>query len=221
MASPARAFEHITGTQAIEVNEVLRNTYILLALSIGVAAIAAFVSMALALPPLNIFIYLVGFFGLSYLVNRTCESAMGLVWSFVFAAFLGVALGPLLNYVMAINPWLLVQSLGLTAVTFVALSGYTIANRKDFSWLRSFLFTAFFVVLGIIVLSFFVNLSPFHMIISAFMVVVACALILWQTSAVVLGGERNYIVAANQLFVSIYILFQNLIMLLGIFGGDD
>ena len=220
MANPARAFDHVVGQQAVEINSVLRNTYIMLGMSIGVASITAFFAMAIGMPMMNIFIYIAGFFGLSYLVNRTCESVWGLVWSFVFAAFLGLAIAPILNFYLSVQPWLVVQALGLTAVAFVALSAYTIVHRKDFSWLRSFLFVSFFVVLGIIVLSFFINMSAFQVVISAFMVVVACALILWQTSSVVLGGERNYIIAANQLFVSFYILFQNVLMLLGIFGDD-
>lgn len=221
MAEPAHVLtHHIKGQQAVEVNSVLRSTYIMLGMSIGVAAMTAFFAMAAGIGMMNFFVYIIGFFGLSYLVNRYCESVWGLVWSFVFAGFLGLAIAPILSYYLAVHPWLVVQALGLTGLTFVALSVYTVVNRKDFSWLRSFLFTAFCACLGIIVLSFIIDMSPFVMIISMFMVVVACALILWQTSSVVLGGERNYIVAANQLFVSIYILFQNLLMLLGIFSDD-
>ncbi|MYD43867.1 MAG: FtsH protease modulator YccA [Gammaproteobacteria bacterium] len=212
---------HVSGQQAIEINGVLRNTYIMLGLSIGFAAFVSFVAMVLQIGMMNFFIYLAGFFGLSYAVQKTADSVWGLVWSFVFAGFLGLAMAPILGYYLAVQPSLVVQSFALTSAVFFALSAYTIVRRTDFSWLGSFLTVSFFVIIGIIVLSFFVNMSLFAMIISAFMVVVACALILYQTSAIVLGGERNYIIAANQLFVSFYILFLNLIQLLGIFGGDD
>ena len=212
---------HVSGQQAIEINGVLRNTYLMLGLSIGFAAIVSFVAMMLQIGMMNFFIYLIGFFGLSFAVQKTADSVWGLVWSFVFAGFLGLAVAPIVGYYLAVHPWLVVQAFALTSASFFALSAYTIVRRKDFSWLGSFLTISFFVVLGIIVLSFFIPMSPFAMIISMFMVVVACALILYQTSAIVLGGERNYIVAANQLFVSFYILFLNILQLLHIFGGDD
>lgn len=215
------ALTPVHGQQAVEINGVLRNTYIMLALSIGVSAIASLVGIMLQIGMMNIFIYLIGFFGLSYAVQRSADSVWGLVWSFVFAAFLGIALAPILAIYLSVKPWLVVQALALTSATFFALSAYTIVRRSDFSWLHSFLMVSFFVILGIILLSFFIPMSPFAMIISAFMVVVASALILYQTSAIVLGGERNYIIAANQLFVGFYILFVNLLQLLGIFGGDD
>lgn len=212
---------HVSGQQAIEINGVLRNTYIMLGLSIGFAALVSYVAMALGIGMMNFFIYLIGFFGLSYAVQKTANSVWGLVWSFVFAGFIGLFVAPIVGYYLAVHPWLVVQAFALTSATFFALSAYTIVRRTDFSWLGSFLFVSFFVILGIIALSFFINMTPFAMIISIFMVVVACALILYQTSAIVLGGERNYIVAANQLFVSFYILFLNILQLLGIFGGDD
>ncbi len=212
---------HVSGQQAIEINGVLRNTYLMLGLSIGFAALVSFVAMALGIGMMNFFIYLIGFFGLSFAVQKTADSVWGLVWSFVFAGFLGLAIAPILGYYLAVHPWLVVQAFALTSAAFFALSAYTIVRRTDFSWLGSFIAVAIVVVLGIIVLSFFVPLSPFALIISTFMIVVACAFILYQTSAIVLGGERNYIVAANSLFISFYILFANILQLLGIFGGDD
>ncbi len=212
---------HVSGQQAIEINGVLRNTYIMLALSIGFSAIVSFVAMMLQIGMMNFFVYLIGFIGLSIAVQKTADTVWGLLWSFVFAGFLGIAVAPILNAYLAVHPWLVVQSFALTSASFFALSAYTIVRRKDFSWLGSFITVSCFVILGIIALRFFVDMTPFAMIISMFMVVFACALILYQTSAIVLGGERNYIVAANQLFVGFYILFLNILQLLGIFGGDD
>ena len=212
---------HVSGQQAIEINGVLRNTYIMLGLTIAFSAFVSYVAMVLQVGMMNIFIYLIGFFGLSYAVQKTASSVWGLVWSFVFAGFLGLAIAPILGYYLAVHPALVVQAFALTSAAFFALSAYTIVRRTDFSWLQSFLAISFFVVVGIIVLSFFIDMSAFTMIISAFMIVIACALILFQTSAIVLGGERNYIIAANNLFVSFYILFLNLLSILGIFGGDD
>ena len=209
------------GVQAIEVNDVLRNTYLLLSATILFSAVAAGFAIALRVPYMGFLPYIVGFFGLSYLVNRTADSAWGLLWTFVFAGFLGVAMGPIVGFHLAVHPIIVVQALSVTAVTFVGLSMYTVVRRKDFSWLGQFLTVAFFVIIGVIVLSFFFDLSPFILLLSGFMIFVACALILYRTSAIVLGGEDNYIRATVDLFVSIYLLFMNLLSLLSIFGGDD
>ena len=209
------------GVQAIEVNSVLRNTYLLLSATILFSAVATSAAIVFRLPYMGFLPYIIGFFGLSWLVNRTADSMWGLFWTFVFAGFLGVAMGPIVGYHLATHPIVVVQSLAVTAVTFVGLSMYTIVKRTDFSWLGQFLTVAFFVVIGVIVLSFFFDLSPFAVVIMGFMVFVACALILFRTSQIVLGGETNYIRATVDLFVSIYILFINLLSLLSIFGGDD
>lgn len=130
-------------------------------------------------------------------------------------------MGPIVAIYLKINPMIVAQALTITAATFVGLSMYTIVRRTDFSWLGQFITVAFFVVIGIVILSFFVNLTPFALMISGFMVIVACALILFQTSQIVLGGERNYIIATITLFMSIYILFMNLMHIIGLFGGDE
>ncbi|MFP6796044.1 MAG: Bax inhibitor-1 family protein [Pseudomonadales bacterium] len=204
----------------IELNKVLRSTYLLLAMAIGFAALTAFVGIVMGLPFMGFWPYLIGFLGLSWAVNKTANSSWGIVMTFVFTGFIGLAMAPILNVYLQVNPGIVVQSLGMTAATFVGLSIYTIFKRTNFSWLGQFLTVAFFIVLGIIITSIFVDLSVFTILISGLMVFIACALILYQTSRIVLGGETNYIIAANNLFVSVYILFMNLLSILGIMGDD-
>ena len=210
---------------AVEVNQVLRNTYILLAFTVAFACVTGTVAAALNVPffggMAGFIVYLVGFFGLSYLVNKTANSVWGLFWTFMFTGFLGFVAGPIVSYYAAVHPGVVAQALGVTAATFFGLSLYTITTKKDFSFLRSFLVVGFFVVIGVIICSLFFDLSAFAAAISGMMVLIACALMLYQTSAIVLGGETNYIIATNNLFVSIYLLFMNLLSLFGIMGGDD
>ncbi len=206
---------------AVEVNQVLRNTYLLLAVTLAFACLTGVVALAMNLPPFNFIVYLVGFFGLSFLVNKTAHSGWGLFWTFAFTGFIGMAAAPIVGYFAAVHPGVIAQAFGITAGSFIGLSLYTILTRHDFSFLRSFLVVAFFVVLGVIACSFFFDLSPFAAVISAFMVLVAAALMLYQTSEIVRGGETNYIIATNNLFVSIYLMFMNLLSLLGIMRGDD
>ena len=210
---------------AIEINQVLRNTYLLLAFTVAFACVTGTVAAALNVPFFGgmggFILYLVGFFGLSYLVNKTANSVWGLFWTFMFTGFIGFAAGPIVGYYLAVHPGVVAQALGVTAATFFGLSLYTITTKKDFSFLGSFLMVGFFVVIGVIICSFFFDLSAFAAVISGMMVLIACALMLYQTSQIVLGGETNYIIATNNLFVSIYLLFMNLLSLFGIMGGDD
>ena len=210
---------------AIEINQVLRNTYLLLAFTVAFACVTGTVAAALNVPFFGgmggFILYLVGFFGLSYLVNKTANSVWGLFWTFMFTGFIGFAAGPIVGYYLAVHPGVVAQALGVTAATFFGLSLYTITTKKDFSFLGSFLMVGFFVVIGVIICSFFFDLSAFAAAISGMMVLIACALMLYQTSQIVLGGETNYIIATNNLFVSIYLLFMNLLSLFGIMGGDD
>ena len=209
-----------TREHAIEINSVLRNTYMLLALMIAVCAGATVVAIRINwLPPF--WLMLVGVFALPFAIQATARSPIGLLLSFVYAAFLGWIGAPLISVVLQINPMLITQALGITAATFVALSMYTIVRRADFSWLWQFLTVAFFVILAIVILSLFVSLEPITILISAFMIIVASALILFQTSQIVLGGERNYIIAATTLFAGLWILFMHILSLLAMFTGRE
>ncbi|MYD44786.1 MAG: FtsH protease modulator YccA [Gammaproteobacteria bacterium] len=210
-----------TREQAVEINSVLRNTYMLLALMIAVCAGATVIAVQMNwLPPF--WIMLVGIFALPFAIQATAQSPVGLLLSFVYAAFLGWIGAPLIAAVLQINSMLITQALGITAATFVGLSMYTIVRRADFSWLGQFLTISMFAILGVIILKIFgVDFSPFEMLISGFMIIFASALILFQTSQIVLGGERNYIIAATTLFAGLWILFMYILQLLAIFSGRE
>ena len=219
----ARSFATIRGAGAVEINRVLRNTYLLLGLTLAFSAMVATVAYATGAPHLGFFPTLIGFFAVLFLVHRTANSVWGLPAVFLFTGFLGYTLGPLLSVYLALpNGGALVgHALGLTAVAFIGLSGYVLVSRRDFSYLRGFLVTGCLVLLGGMLLNYFLALPAMSIAISCGVVLFACALILFETSAVVQGGETNYIRATVGLYVSIYNLFVSLLQLLGIFGGDD
>ena len=214
-----------TARPTIEVNQVLRNTYLLLAFTVAFACVTGTIAAAMNVHILGglpgLIFYLGGFLGLSYLVNRTANSVWGLFWTFMFTGFIGFVAGPIVGYYLAVHPGVVAQAFGVTAATFLGLSIYTITTKKDFSFLRSFIMIGFFVVIGMFISSLLFDLSAFAATISAAMVLLACALMLYQTSEIVRGGETNYIIATNNLFVSIYLLFMYLLSLFGIMGGDD
>ena len=213
-----------TGREAslLSTHKVLRNTYMLLAATLLFSAAMAGVAMALNVPYFGPLLTLGGYFGLLFLVYKTRDSAAGLISVFALTGFMGVTLGPLLSFYLTTVPnggELVMTSLGLTGLIFAALSGYVLTTRKDFSFMAGFLMVGLIAMLGVIVVGLFVDLSAFQMAISAGIILLMGAFILFQTSAIIHGGETNYILATVSLYVSIYNIFINLLALLGM--GDE
>lgn len=204
-----------------EVTTVLRNTYMLLGLTLAFSAFTAGLSMLLNLPHPGLILTLVGFYGLLFATHKLQNSVWGLVTTFALTGFMGLTLGPILNAFVANGAGNLVTTaLGLTATIFLALSAYTLITRKDFSFLGGFIFAGALVLMGGMLIAFLFNLPNLQLAISAGFALFASACILYQTSAIINGGERNYIMAAIGLYVSIYNLFLSLLQLLMAFAGD-
>lgn len=204
-------------------NKVLRNTYMLLSMTLLFSAAMAGVSMALQLPYLGPIITLVGYFGLLFLTSKFRNSAAGIVCVFALTGFMGISLGPLLSAYLTAVPNgsdLVMTSLGATGVIFLALSAIALKTQKDFSFMGNFMMVGMFGLLGVILLGLFVDLSAFQLAISAGIVLLMGALILYETSAIIHGGETNYVMATVSLYVALYNLFINLLMLLGLSGDD-
>ena len=212
-----------TQESALATNKVLRNTYGLLSMTLLFSAAMAGVSMALRLPYFGPIITLAGYFGLLFLTSKLRNSTGGIISVFALTGFMGLTLGPLLSAYMQNVPnggELVMTALGATGLIFLGLSAYVLKTRQDFSFMGGFLMVGMLGLLAVIVIGLFVDLSAFQMAISAGIVLLMAAMILYETSAIVNGGERNYIMATVSLYVSIYNLFLNLLMLLGM-GGDD
>ncbi|ANE54713.1 MULTISPECIES: Bax inhibitor-1/YccA family protein [Methylomonas] len=205
-------------------NKVLRNTYLLLAMTLLFSAATAGLSMALNLPHPGMIVSMVGYFGLLFLTTRFSNSAWGLLWVFALTGFMGMTLGPILNmYLHAFSNGhqLIMTALGGTGVIFLGLSGYALTTRKDFSFMAGFLMVgvlvAFFAGLAAVLFS----VPALSLAVSAMFILLMSGMILFQTSEIIHGGETNYILATVSLYVSIYNLFVSLLQILGVFGGDD
>ncbi len=204
-------------------NKVLRSTYMLLSMTLLFSAAMAGLSMALQVPYFGPIVTLVGYFGLLFLTSKFRNSTAGIVCVFALTGFMGVTLGPLLTAYMTTVPNggdLVMTSLGATGAIFLALSAFAIKSQKDFSFMGGFLMVGMFGLLAVILIGFFVDLSAIQMAISAGVVLLMAGMILYQTSAIIHGGEDNYIMATVTLYIALYNLFLNLLMLLGL-GGDD
>ncbi|MCG6872753.1 MAG: Bax inhibitor-1/YccA family protein [Gammaproteobacteria bacterium] len=211
------------GEQVLATNKVIRNTYMLLSMTLAFSALTAGLSIAYNVAHPGLFATLAGYFGLLMLTNYLSRSAWGLLAVFALTGFMGYTLGPIVNaYLQMPNGnQIVMTAMGGTAAIFLGLSGYALSSRKDFSFLGGFLLAgilvAFLAGIGAIVFS----LPALSLAVSAAFVLLMAGFILWQTSAMIHGGETNYIMATVGLFVSIYNLFTSLLHLLGAFGGDD
>ena len=211
------------GEETLETNKVLKNTYMLLGLTLAFSAVTAGVSMALNLSPMaGLGFTLVGFV-LLFVVNRMADSAKGLPAIFAFAGAMGAALGPMLNHYMSMpgGPSLVMQSLGGTALIFFGLSAYALQSKRDFSFMHGFLFAGLMVAIVAMIANIFLQIPLLSVTLSAVIVMIMSGLILFDTSRIIHGGETNYIRATVGLYLNIYNIFVHLLSLLGVFGGDD
>ena len=206
-----------------DVSRVLRNTYALLAMTLAFSGLVAFIAQQMQVAYPSIFVVLIGFYGLFFLTVKLRDSAWGLLSTFALTGFMGYTLGPILNrYLgMANGGEVISAAFAMTALVFCGLSAYVLTTRKDMSFLSGFITAGFFVLLGAVVASFFFQISGLQLATSAGFVLFSSVCILYQTSAIIHGGERNYIMATISLYVSIYNLFVSLLQLVGLAGGDD
>ncbi len=210
-------------SSVLATNKVIRNTYILLSMTLLFSALVAGASMALNLPHPGLILTLVGYFGLLFLTSKFRDSTLGLAFVFALTGFMGYTLGPILNAYLSLpnGGQIVMNALGGTGVIFLGLSGYALTSRKDFSFMGGFLMVgilvAFFAGLG----ALFFEMPALSLAVSAMFVLLMAGLILYQTSSIIHGGETNYIMATVTLYVSIFNLFTSLLHLLGALGGDD
>jgi modulator of FtsH protease len=213
------------GTEsALATNKVLRNTYLLLSMTFMFSAFTAYMSFASHAKPLHPVLLIVGMYGLMFLTNALKNSAWGLVSVFAFTGFMGYTIGPVLSFYIAHfsnGPQLVTTALGGTGLIFLALSGYVLTTRKDFSYLGGFLFVAVMLAFLAMIAGVFLQTPAIMLGVSAAFILISSGLILLQTSEIIHGGETNYISATVSLFVSIYNLFISLLNLLGAFGGRE
>lgn len=216
-----------TTARSVEVNKVLRNTYMLLALTLLFSTVTAGISMAVGIGRGASLVMSIAALGLIWFVlPRTANSGAGLGVVCAFTGLIGASLGPLLShYLSAANgPAIVLQALGGTAITFLALSGYTLVSRKNFSFLGGFVTIGIIVMLlamlALFAASFFgLNVSGLSLAFSAGVILLMSALILYQTSEIIHGGETNYLLATTSLYLSIVNIFTSLLHLLGM--ADD
>ena len=205
-------------------NKVLRNTYMMLSMTLVFSAIMAAVSMSMNVPHFTSLITLVLAIGLLWFVlPRTANSSAGVFVVFGFTGLLGFGLGPMLNNYLALSNGgeLIMTALGGTGIIFLGLSGYVLTTRKDFSFLGGMLVAGFMIALLMIVANIFLQIPALSLTISAAVIFIMSGFILYDTSRIIHGGETNYLFATAALYLNIYNIFIHLLHILGALSGDD
>jgi modulator of FtsH protease len=208
----------------VEVNRVLKNTYILLSMTLLFSALAAVTTMALQVSQGAGFLMLIGGFITSFVVRANAKSSKGLFWVFVFAGLMGGAIGPTISlYIQAYanGPAIVAQALGGTALIFFSLSGYVLVSGKNFSYMGGFLLTGLIVAVVAMIANIFLQIPALSLAISAAVVMIMSGFILFDTSRIMNGGERNYIMATISLYLSLFNIFIHLLHLLGALTGRN
>jgi len=215
--SMSRSQESILAT-----NKVLKNTYMLLSLTLVFSGVMAFIGMSLNLGHgASLVATIAAIVLLWFVLPRTANSTAGIPVIFAFTGLLGLGLAPMLNYYLAVNPSIVSTALGGTGVIFLGLSGYALTTRKDFSFMAGFLMVGMLVVIVAALANIFLQMPVLSLVGSGAIVMLMSGFILYETSSIIHGGETNYIMATASLFLSLLNMFQALMHILGVFGGDD
>jgi modulator of FtsH protease len=212
-----------TAARELQVNKVVRNTYMLLAMNLATSAVAAGVAMTLGARPLHWLLVMAVFIGMPFLINAMRNSVWALPLTFLFTGFMGYTLGPILTYYLGLpnGGQIVLSAFATTAALFVGLSGYAMVSRKDFSFMGGFLFVGLIVVLLAIVANIFLEIPALSLTISAASVILMSGMILYDTSRMIHDGEANYIMITVSLFADLYVMFIHLLNLFAAFTGQD
>ena len=223
-ATPISASQGVSAEQ-----RVLRNTYLLLALSMIPTGIGAMIGVNLdfgfmrASPMLSSIGMLVVIYGMFFAIEKNRDSIIGVGLLLALTLMLGVMLGPVLQMALGLRNGgqLVALAAGGTAAVFFSMAGIASVTRKDFGFMGNFLVVGSIVVMLAVVANIFFASPVLHLTICAVFVLLSSAMILWQVSQIIHGGETNYISATLTLYVSIYNLFTSLLQLLTGLGSSD
>jgi modulator of FtsH protease len=199
--------------------KVLRNTYTLLAMTLAFSALMSGVAMAINAPFMGLWM-LIPYIGCLWMVEKNKNSTAGLFWVFALTGWMGFTLGPIINaYLTMSGSETVMTALGGTALIFFATSGYVLVTKKELSFMSGFLMTGILVAFVAAIANYFLQIQGLSLALSCIFLLLSSGIIMWQTSAIIHGGEQNYISATVSLYVMLYNVFTSLLSLIGL--SDD
>jgi len=228
MQSPLPMTGQATRTGSLQQNKVLRNTYLLLALSMVPTVLGALLGVQMKFtlfagsPMMSFIAFMAIAFGFMWGIERTKESGLGVVLLLGFTFFMGLMLSRILLVALGFSNGgaLIATAAGGTGAIFFTLAGVATVTKKDFSFLGKFLMIGMVVVLLAAVANIFLQIPALALTISAVAVLVFSAYILFDISRIVNGGEQNYISATLRVYLDVYNVFVSLLNLLMAFSGN-
>ncbi len=212
---------------AAQRNRVLRNTYWLLALSMVPTVLGAWIGVSTGIvnamtPGVGLIVFMVGAFGLMFAIEKTKETTTGVYMLLAFTFFMGLMLARLLSVILGFKNGssLIMTAFGGTAVIFFGMASLSTVIKRDLSGMGKFLMVGALMVLVAGLVNFFLHSSALMLTLSVLCIGLFSAFMLYDIKRVIDGGETNYISATLAIYLDIYNVFQSLLMILGIFGGD-
>ena len=214
---------------AAQQNKVLRNTYLLLAVSLIPTVIGAVIgtnfinfSFMRSSPIMSVIIMMAVFYGWIFMIEKNRNSSLGVGLLLGFTLFMGLLLAPLLQTIMSLRNGgqLVMMAAGGTSAVFFVLSGIAASTKRDFSFLNKFLMVGFVVIMLAVLAQILLQSPVMQLVLCGAFIIFSSAAILFQINAIVRGGETNYVSATLSLYVSLYNIFTSLLQILGVLGGD-
>lgn len=217
-----------TQTLALGTHKVLRNTYMMLGLTMVPTVIGALVGMSInfsfmAQHPIMAFIgLLAGVVGLQYAIVANKDSALGVALLLALTGFLGLMLGPILQVALHLRngPQLIGLAAGGTGIIFLTLASIATVSKRDFTGIGNFLFVGMILLILASFANLFLHIPALSLAISAIVILVFSGYILYEVNNIVRGGETNYVLATLTLYMAIYNIFVNLLQLLMALMGE-
>ncbi len=228
---PVRSNQNTYGTFgaaiSAESQKVLRNTYLLLALTMVPTLAGAFIGMStasvvMAHPIMTTFAMLAAVVGLQFAIVANRNSVLGVAFLLLMTGMLGWWLGPILNYALALKngAQLVGYAAGGTAAVFLVMGAIATTTKRDFSFMGKFLFVGMIALLVAMIANMFLQIPALALTISTLVIVVFSLFLLHDLSRIVTGGETNYIMATTGVYLSLFNIFANLLQILLALGGE-
>jgi len=228
MNQGAQVLSTAGGALAAQRNRVLRNTYWLLALSMVPTVLGAWVGVQTGIaaamsPGIGLIVFLAGAFGFMFAIEKNKNSAAGVPLLLGFTFFMGLMLARLLGVVLGLNngTGLIMTAFAGSGVIFFGMAAMSSVIKRDLSQMGKFLFIGMVMLLVAMIANFFIQSSALMITLSVLAIGIFSLFILHDLKRVQDGLETNYVTATLGVYLSVYNVFSNLLMLLGIFGGDD
>ncbi len=216
------------GELSVSQNRVLRNTYLLLSLTMIPTLIGALIGMQLNFgimrtnPIMSFVVILAVFYGMVFAIEKNKDSGLGVALLLAFTFMMGLLLAPLLQTALGLSNGgqIIAMAAAGTGASFFGMATIATVTKRDFSFLNKFLMVGVIVVMIAIVANLFLQMPALSLTISAVVVLISTMLILHTLSGIINGGETNYVSATLSLYISIYNIFSSLVQLLMAFTGN-